>query len=164
MRLMFFLSLLLSLMLGSMWAAPAKPKIDVRALKEPPPAPPHGEVRDGVSLGIWSEKDRYSLGSPMNVWIILNYQRKDANGHRVPYPKGFFDHSYLFITLPSGKVTTRRLIEPPDRIEGYGFMGGISEMLQGIIDSPGVYKLQWKIDKLESNEVQLTVDAPVRKN
>lgn len=132
--------------------------IDVKSLKEPTLSASHGPVVNGVSLGIWSEKEVYKLNKPINIWIILSNNLKDKNGNIVPYDDSIFQESYLIVTTPEGRIKKLRQDAPGDGMVGYGFAGGISHQLHGIVRKSGCYKIQWLTEKLRSNIVEFTVE------
>jgi hypothetical protein len=133
---------------------------DVRSLREPPENAAHGPIVDGLSLGIWSEKQKYILNTMMNVWQILTNTRRDSSGRRMPYDIGIHDQDFLLVTDANGKTTKIKGSHPGDGMQGMGFAGGISGILHRHIRLPGTYTLQWKVGKLESNVVTIEVAAP----
>jgi HEAT repeat protein len=134
---------------------------DVRSLREPPVVYPHGPVVDGLSLGLWSEKETYELNSRMNVWAILSNTRRDKAGGRIPYDPAIHKDDYLVITDADGREMKLKGEHPIDGPVGLGFEGGLSQELHDNIRRPGTYKLQWKIGAMESNVIEIRV-VPAR--
>ena len=133
---------------------------DVRSLHEPPAQTPHGPMVDGLSVGIWSEEEKYELNTRMNVWKILRNTKQDSSRREVAYDIAIHDQDFLLITGPNDNVAKIRGHHPGDGMQGMGFMGGISGILHEHIRRPGTYTLQWKVGELESNVVTIQVREP----
>lgn len=131
---------------------------DAVRLRQPPEDAPHGPAIGGLSLGIWSEKQTYGLNARMNVWKILANTDKDAAGRTRPYDQAILKDDCLTITDSAGKQTTiRDNHDVWDGPVGCGFAESIFTMLQEQLRHPGVYRLQWKIGRLESNMIEIRV-------
>jgi hypothetical protein len=125
--------------------------------REPPINAPHGGSGNGLTLGIWSEADTYELNARMNVWIILSNTNKDTSGRPIPYNPTIHTNDDLLITDSQTnltKISTRLASDGP---VGLGFESCISSQLHDHLLHPGLYTLQWKIGKLESNVITLRI-------
>ncbi len=128
-------------------------------LNEPPIETtwPHGKSLDGLTLGLWSENDSYALNTPMNIWEIFSNENHNNAGHMMAYNRAFHDDDHLLITDSEGNVRRIKGAFPSDGPVDLGFEGGISGILHQEIRRAGVYTLQWKSGKLESNVIKFTV-------
>jgi hypothetical protein len=133
---------------------------DVRSLIEPPPDAPHGLVVEGLSLGLWSEKRKYTLNSRINVWEILSNRNRDDKGRVIPYDESVvYTDKHFLITDPDGVIIRpAEFTAPGEGWSGFGFAGGMSGLLHRYIRRPGTYTIQAKTWKLESNIITIEVE------
>jgi hypothetical protein len=109
-----------------------------------------GARKDGIRIGLLSEKPAYRLNHRINVWCAFETERTLTEF-------GAVRDNFLFITHPDGTITKETGVWPCDGPPGASWGGGMSDLLHRVIRKPGSYKLQWKIGALESKVVTFTI-------
>lgn len=117
----------------------------------------YGWPSNGLRLGIWSERANYFLNHRINVWIGITTGSDRPISHSLMADDILFKDSFLFVTLPDGKVVKLRESGTIDGSPGLGWMGGASGELHKVIRKPGRYRVEWRIGKLRSPVVGFTI-------
>ena len=130
---------------------------------------PHGNIIDGLTLRLWSEKDTYALYEPMNVWKIRGNLDSGVSSTvwYDPVERLTSDDEILHcddVLTVTGPGMNDRVVFGSIYRQDIRMMivSGLFEVLHGCIHQPGVYTLKWKVGKLESNELRITVTGHVQ--
>ena len=120
-------------------------------LEEPPDNALYGVEREGVQVGIWSQKAIYSGTEPRNVWLFIRRKRNSMISVAEIYKDSrvsISDANGLSATIPVGA--------PVDGMVNWTYQaGGISESLAKL--SVGDYELVWKTGDFISNRIKLKI-------
>ena len=109
-----------------------------------------GARKNGMRIGLSSEKKSYHLNHRINVWCSFETVRELTE-----YPA--VKDNFLLITHPDGTISKDPRGWPWDGPRGAQWMGGMSDVLHRVIRKPGEYKLQWKCGDMESGIVIFTI-------
>lgn len=139
----------------NVWSIAAPPiKGEISCIGEPSSPFGFGSRIGGLRIGLWSESAKYVLNHRMNIWTMMECERAIERDDPI------LKEGFLWVTMPGG-VVSKVQFDPINTSDGptrwVRAGGGISDLLHRIIRTPGEYKIQWKIDRLESGIVSFTV-------
>ncbi len=116
-----------------------------------------GMVRDGVQIGLWTEKESYTGNEIRNVWLFA--RKEMGSPYRIGVDGNIYKESIFYITDSEGKVTKFPIGGAIDgMVDPVQYFGGISGLLEKL--PPGRYELVWKTEKFESNRIKINIKEP----